>query len=184
MSRIGRKTIEIPAGVTIKIDGRQVFVKGPKGEISSEIPQAVSIKQTEKEINMSVKNPEVKSNRALWGLARMLVANMVEGVNNGFEKRLEVNGIGFKANLQGKKLILNVGFSHPVEFELPEGIEGKVEKNIIILSGVNKQMVGDTAARIRSIKKPEPYKGKGIKYVDEVVRRKAGKIAKGAEGTA
>jgi large subunit ribosomal protein L6 len=184
MSRIGKQTIEIPEGVTIKIDGQQVSVKGPKGELTEKLSNVAVIEQKEKKIKVTVKNPEVKSNRALWGLSRMLIANMVEGVTKGYEKKLEVNGVGFKVDLQGKKLVLHVGFSHPVEFELPEEIEGKVEKNVITLSGINKQLVGNTAAQVRSIRKPEPYKGKGIKYIDETIRRKAGKVAKGVEGTA
>ena len=144
----------------------------------------VTLARKEEYLQVSVPEAQVKSNRALWGLTRVLVANMIEGVTNGFEKKLEINGIGFKAEAKDKKLILNVGFSHPVEFELPEGTEAKVEKNVIIITGSDKQLVGNTAARIRNIKKPEPYKGKGIKYIDEIIRRKAGKVAKGAEGKA
>ena len=182
MSRVGKNPIKIPEKVTVEINGRKVKVKGPKGELFQELPPLVSLVQKEQHLQVSVPDSQIKSNRALWGLTRVLVANMIEGVINGFEKKLEINGIGFKAEVKNRKLILNVGFSHPVEFELPEGIEGKVEKNIIIISGIDKQLVGDTAARIRNIKKPEPYKGKGIKYVEEIIRRKAGKIAKGAEG--
>lgn len=183
MSRIGKKPIDIPDGVTVKIDDHTVTVGGPKGKLSQKFPPRVFLEQKEKQIYVSVKEPKEKTERALWGLFRVLIANMIEGVTQGFEKKLEVKGIGFKIGLTGKKLILNVGFSHPVEFELPDGIEGKVEKNVITVSGIDKQLVGDTAARIRSIKKPEPYKGKGIKYVDEIIRIKPGKVVKGTEET-
>jgi large subunit ribosomal protein L6 len=125
-----------------------------------------------------VKNPEDKDDRSLWGLFRVLINNMVEGVVKGFEKKLEINGVGYKAAVTGRKLILNVGFTHPVEFVIPDQIEIKVEKNLVTIAGVDKQKVGQVAAEIRAIRKPEPYKGKGIKYLEEIIRRKAGKSAK------
>lgn len=181
MSRIGKKPITIPEGVQVTITAEAVAAKGPKGEVSESLHPHVKVEQKENVITVSVVHPEEKRDRALWGLFRSLVANMIEGVVNGFSKKLEVNGVGFRVELQGKKLVLNIGFSHSVEFELPEGVSAKVEKNIITIEGASKQLVGETAARIRALKKPEPYKGKGIKYVDETVRRKVGKVVKGTE---
>ena len=185
MSRVGKKPIEIPQGVEIKIEAdssarQKVEVKGAKGKLSLELPQGVSLKQEEKKLIFSVVNEADGKEKAFWGLARTLVNNAILGVSQGFSKELEINGVGFKVALQGKKLLLNVGFSHQVEYVLPEGISAEVEKNNIKISGIDKQSVGQTAAEIRSIKKPEPYKGKGIKYIDEQVRRKAGKVVKSA----
>lgn len=182
MSRIGKQPINLPEGVTLSIEDNVVAIKGPKGELTQEVDPRVKVEQKENEIVVTVKNPNNKTDRAYWGLFRMLIANMVTGVTEGYEKQLEINGVGFKIELKGNKLVLNVGFSHPVEFELPEGVEGKVEKNVITVSGIDKQKVGQTAAEIRAIKKPEPYKGKGIKYIDEQIRRKAGKVVKSSEG--
>ena len=182
MSRIGKKPIEIPQGVEVKVDSNLVVVKGPKGELKEQIHPLVKIEGKENEVIVSVKNPEEKEQRSLWGLFRTLINNMVQGVTNGFTKQLEINGIGFKALVSGDKLVLNVGFSHPVEYSIPKDIQITVEKNIVTISGNSKQKVGQVAAEIRAIKKPEPYKGKGIKYVDEVIRRKAGKVVKGVEG--
>ena len=184
MSRVGKKPIEIPKGVEVKIDaqeaGAKVSVKGPKGSLELVLPQGVTIEEKDKQIIFTVKNPEAGAHKAIWGLTRSLVNNAVLGVTEGFSKELEINGVGFKVALQGKKLVLNVGFSHPVEYDLPEGINAEVEKNNIKLSGIDKQLLGQVAAEIRAIKKPEPYKGKGIKYVDEQIRRKAGKVVKAA----
>ena len=177
MSRIGKKPINIPAGVEVKIDAQQVCVKGPKGELVTEIHPKVKVESAEQKIVLTIADQEDNKQKALWGLSRSLVNNMVEGVTKGFEKKLEINGIGFKAQVSGQKLILNVGFSHPVDFDLPQGITAMVEKNVIVISGIDKQLVGEIAANIRKIKKPEPYLGKGIKYLDEVIRRKAGKAA-------
>lgn len=182
MSRIGRKPIKIPSEVKIEIGRGEVGVKGPKGELSQKIHSHVKIKKEGDQLIISVKNPNNRDNRALWGLSRALIANMIKGVTKGFEKKLEIKGVGYKASLQGKKLILNIGFSHPVEFRLPEAIEAKIDKNIITISGLDKQLVGEIAAQIRAMRKPEPYKGKGIKYVDEVIKRKVGKVVKTAEG--
>lgn len=170
----------IPDDVTVKIEGELVIVKGPKGELKENKHPSVSIKQTDNQLEFSVKNPLDKKEGALWGTNRSIVANMVLGVTNGFEKQLEINGVGYKAALKGNDLILNVGYSHEVKYEVPEEVSVTVEKNIITISGIDKQAVGEVAAQIRKIKKPEPYKGKGIKYVDEVIRRKAGKALKGA----
>lgn len=131
-------------------------------------------------ITVTVKDPDEKFDRSLWGLTRVLINNMVTGVTVGFQKKLEINGVGFKAAVAGQKMTLNLGFSHPVEYEIPQGITATVEKNVITIAGIDKQLVGETAAKIRSFKKPEPYKGKGIKYDTEVIRRKAGKVVKAA----
>ncbi|HLC64365.1 MAG TPA: 50S ribosomal protein L6 [Patescibacteria group bacterium] len=181
MSRIGKKPIIIPDKVEVKVAGNQVTVKGPKGELSQKLHSLVKIAQADGQLKVAVANPEDKEQASLWGLFRTLVSNLVEGVTEGFQKQLEINGIGFKAQVQGNKLILNVGFSHPVEYSIPEGIQISVDKNVMTVLGADKQQVGQVAAEIRAIKKPEPYKGKGIKYLDEVIRRKAGKVVKGAE---
>lgn len=181
MSRLGKLPIEIPEGTQVKLENDFIIVKGPKGELSEKINKIVNIEIVEKEIITSIKDIESKKEKAYWGLYRSLIQNMVTGVNTGYEKKLEINGVGYKVALQGRKLLLNVGFSHPVNFELPEGINALVEANVITISGFDKQLVGEVAAKIRKVKKPEPYKGKGIKYTDEIIRRKAGKSSgKGA----
>ncbi|MDD5490206.1 MAG: 50S ribosomal protein L6 [Patescibacteria group bacterium] len=180
MSRVGKKLIVIPSGVEVKISDDLIVVKGPKGELQQKIHPWIKIFQEEGKLKITVDDTEEKLGRSLWGLFGSLVSNMVEGVTKGFEKKLEINGIGFKAAVSGKKLVLNVGYSHPVEYALPAGINAAVEKNIITISGADKQLVGKVTAEIRQIRKPEPYKGKGIKYIDEVVRRKAGKTVKTA----
>lgn len=180
MSRIGKKPILIPKNATVTIADDAIVVKGPKGELKIVLHPHVRAVAQEGEVIISVKNPEDKGDRSLWGLFRALVANQIEGAVNGFEKKLEMQGVGFKANVQGKNLVLEVGFSHPVNMELPAGIEAAVEKNIITIKGADKQAVGEFAASVRAQKKPEPYQGKGIRYVGEVVRKKAGKAAKAA----
>jgi large subunit ribosomal protein L6 len=182
MSRIGKKPIKIPADVTADIKENVLKIKGPKGELVLDIHPKVSVKQTDSEIVVEVAHPNEKSERALWGLFRSLISNMVEGVVDGFSKVLEINGVGYKAAVTGKKLVLNLGYSHAIEMELPDGIEAKVEKNVLTINGINKQAVGQFAAVVRSQRKPEPYKGKGIKYQDEVIRRKAGKVVKAVGG--
>jgi large subunit ribosomal protein L6 len=177
MSRLGKQSVKIPAGTEVKIEDNFIFVKSQKGELKERLHELVKIRLENDEIIVSVENPKIKKERAFWGLYRSLINNMVVGVNKGFEKKLEVNGVGYKVSVSGKKLTLNVGYSHPVEFPLPDGIEAIVEGNIITIKGIDKQLVGETAAQVRKIRKPEPYKGKGIKYVDEVVRRKEGKTA-------
>jgi len=172
--------VEIPSGVTASIKDNEIKVKGPKGELSEKIVPNVKIVEEDKKIIVSVEKPENKQQASLWGLYRSLVANMVKGVLDGFEKKLEINGVGYKASVTGKNLVLNVGFSHQVEFSIPEEIEINVDKNIITIFGPSKQQVGEAAAQIRKIRKVEPYKLKGIKYVDEEIKKKAGKVAKGA----
>lgn len=176
MSRIGKSPIRIPSGVKADISGQEIFVEGPKGKLKQIIPTQIKAEISENQIVFSVAE-ESKDSMALWGLSRSLVNNMVKGVSEGFEKRLEIEGVGYKAALNGKDLVLSLGFSHPVNIKSPEGIDFKVEKNAIIISGIDKYSVGQIAAKIRAKKKPEPYKGKGIRYAGEVVRRKAGKKA-------
>ncbi|HHU90182.1 MAG TPA: 50S ribosomal protein L6 [Clostridiaceae bacterium] len=182
MSRIGRMPIAIPAGVDVKLEGNNITVKGPKGTLSSSFHNNMII---EKEGNtIIVKRPnDEKLNRSLHGLTRSLINNMVTGVSNGFEKSLEIVGVGFRAQKQGKKLTLNIGYSHPVEIEEPDGITIEVPTpNTIHVKGADKQLVGEVAAQIRKKRPPEPYKGKGIKYSDEVVIRKEGKAGAKSKG--
>jgi len=181
MSRVGKKPIDIPEGVEIKLENDFIIVKGLKGELKLKLHPSVIVEKEDKVLKVKVKNPQEKKQKALWGTYARLISNMMLGVTKGYEKKLELVGTGYRAQVSGNKLILNVGFSHPVEFDLPEGIEAKVEKNIITIFGIDKQLVGQTAAQIRKIKPPEPYKGTGIKYQDEIIRRKAGKRAVGAK---
>ena len=179
MSRIGRMPIAIPAGVTVTIaENNVVSVKGPKGELVRELPVEMEIKEEEGKIIVTRPN-DLKRMKSLHGLTRTLIANMITGVTAGYEKKLEINGVGYRASKAGKKLTLNLGYSHPVEMEDPEGIETVLEgQNIIFVRGIDKEKVGQFAAEIRSKREPEPYKGKGIKYADEVIRRKVGKTGK------
>ena len=179
MSRIGRMPIAIPSGVTVEVaENNKVTVKGPKGTLERVLPEAMDIKVDGEEIVVSRPN-DLKKNKALHGLTRTLIYNMVVGVTEGYEKKLEVNGVGYRAQKQGKKLVLSLGYSHPVEMEDPEGIETVLDgQNIIIVKGIDKEKVGQYAAEIRSKREPEPYKGKGIKYDTEVIRRKVGKTGK------
>ena len=177
MSRIGRKPIEVPDGVTVSVDPGSVSVKGPKGELSQVVDRDMKIALDGGVL--TVERPTDRGpHRALHGLTRSLVANMVEGVTNGYEKRLEIQGVGYRARLQGKALELSVGYSHPVSVPAPEGIEFEVpQQTEVVVRGIDKQLVGETAARIRRVRPPEPYKGKGIRYAGEHVRRKVGKRA-------
>lgn len=177
MSRIGKQPIIIPENVDVKLDGALLLIKGKKGELKQLIHPSVKLEIADKNIVVSVEDSNDHKQRALWGLFRSLINNMILGVTTGFEKKLEVQGIGYKANAKGNKLVLNVGYSHPVDFEIPVGVTCATEKNVVTLSGADKQLVGEVAANIRRIRKPEPYKGTGIRYVDEVVRKKAGKTA-------
>ncbi|WP_217588958.1 50S ribosomal protein L6 [Lentibacillus saliphilus] len=178
MSRIGLKPIEIPEGVEVKVNGTHVTVKGPKGELSRDIHKDMKI-EIEGNVLTVVRPTEGKEHRSLHGTTRSLIANMVEGVHKGFEKGLEINGVGYRAQKQGNKLVVNAGYSHPVEIDAEEGIEIDVPKNTqIIVKGIDKERVGAVAANIRAIRPPEPYKGKGIRYVGEYVRQKEGKTAK------
>ncbi|NEO30074.1 MAG: 50S ribosomal protein L6 [Symploca sp. SIO3C6] len=178
MSRIGKRPIDIPGKVNVTIDGQHVTVKGPKGELDKVISEQIKVEQEGEKIVVERRN-ESRIARQRHGLSRTLIANMIEGVSKGFEKRLSIQGVGYRAQVQGRNLILNVGYSKPVEIVPPEGIQVKVENNTnVIVSGINKEIVGDIAAKIRSVRPPEPYKGKGIRYADEKVRRKAGKAGK------
>ena len=179
MSRIGRMPIAIPSGVTVEVaENNKVTVKGPKGTLERVLPEAMDIKVDGEEVVVSRPN-DLKKNKALHGLTRTLIYNMVVGVTEGYEKKLEVNGVGYRAQKQGKKLVLSLGYSHPVEMEDPEGIETVLDgQNIIIVKGIDKEKVGQYAAEIRSKREPEPYTGKGIKYDTEVIRRKVGKTGK------
>ena len=178
MSRIGRMPIAIPAGVTVDIaENNQVTVKGPKGTLERVLPAEMTITKEGEEVKVTRPN-DLKKMKSLHGLTRTLINNMIIGVTEGYEKRLEVNGVGYRAAKQGKKLTLSLGYSHPVEMEDPEGLEAVVEDNKIIIKGIDKEKVGQYAAEIRDKRRPEPYKGKGIKYADEVIRRKVGKTGK------
>lgn len=184
MSRIGRQPIEVPSSVTVEVAGNHVTVKGPKGALEHDVHPGVSVRFENGALSFSVERVDEGKSKALWGLERSLVANMVFGVQTGYSKQLEIQGIGFRAEMGGKGIRLFVGFTHPVEFAVPLGIQVAVDKNIITVSGIDKELVGSVAAHIRSIKPPEPYKGKGIRYVGEVVRKKVGKAAAGATSTA
>lgn len=178
MSRIGNLPIEIPTGVTVDLNGHTITVKGPKGELTRKLSDQITVDVSENEITFSRPN-DLKENRSIHGTTRSLVNNMVEGVTNGFKKELQLVGVGYRAQMQGNKLVLNVGLSHPVEFEESEGINIQVQANTqIIIEGHDKEKVGALAANIRAVREPEPYKGKGIRYVDEYVRRKEGKTGK------
>ncbi len=178
MSRIGRMPVDIPSGVTIDVkDGNVVTVKGPKGELTRTFAPEMSFEMKDNQVHVTRPN-DLKRNKALHGLTRALLHNMVTGVSEGFTKTLEINGVGYKAVKQGSKIVLSLGYSHPVEMNDPEGIESSVEGNKIIIKGTSKEAVGQYAANIREKRPPEPYKGKGIKYSDEIIRRKVGKTGK------
>lgn len=180
MSRIGKKPILIPDDVEVKIEGQKVIIKGPKGELTQEIRPEIKVEIKDKEIIVQPfkKNQAgEKKTKAFWGLTRALLFNMVKGVREGYEKKLEIQGLGFRASLEGSDLVLQVGFTHPVRIKQVEGVKFSIEKNIITVSGIDKGLVSQVAAAIRRVKKPEPYKGKGIRYLGEVVRKKVGKKA-------
>ncbi|HTE21981.1 MAG TPA: 50S ribosomal protein L6 [Candidatus Limnocylindria bacterium] len=177
MSRIGKLPIDIPSGVTITVDPDWITVAGSKGTLKQFTMPGVTVKQEENQVIVTRDNDEPE-NRSKHGLMRTLVANMIDGVSKGFEKKLELNGVGFRVALAGTGLKFNIGFSHEVNYALPQGITAKVETNVITVSGIDKQQVGQVAAEIRALKKPEPYKGKGIKYVGERIIRKSGKSGK------
>lgn len=176
MSRIGKKPIEIPQGVIVDLKDNRINVSGPKGKLELVIVHDVLVSIDENRVVVDKSNSSKKA-RAMWGTTNRLIENMIEGVSNGFSKTLELNGVGFRMEMMGKKLKLALGFSHPVEVEIPEGLEAKVENNILTIGGIDKQKVGQFAAEIRGLKPVEPYKGKGFKYAGEVVRRKEGKKA-------
>lgn len=178
MSRIGKRPISLPPKVTVSVTGQHVAVQGPKGQLSRTLPAEVVIEQEQTTLLVK-RRDESRTARERHGLSRTLVSNMVEGVSQGFQRRLEIQGIGYRAQVQGRDLVLSMGFSHPVKIEAPEGIQFAVENNTnVIISGIDKEMVGNTAAKVRSVRPPEPYKGKGIRYAGEAVRRKVGKTGK------
>jgi len=190
MSRIGKKPIEIPAGVLVRIEGpgtrqggQKVTVQGPKGELSRDFRPEVSLEQKENSVVVGLRS-DSKLGRSLWGLTRTLISNMIQGVTYGYEKRLEIEGVGYRAELQGDVLVLSLGFSHPVNMKVPEHMTVALDKNVIIITGIDKEQVGQFASRIRKVRPPEPYKGKGIHYTGEVIRRKLGKKAATSTGTA
>ena len=175
MSRVGKQPVILPSGVEVALDEGKIEVKGPKGALSRELHPLVKISQEEGKLIVAPADDSLKA-RGLWGLFRSLINNMVMGVSQGFSRVLEINGVGYRAEASGSTLKLTLGFSHPVEFALPEGIGATVDKNTIItLSGIDKELLGQTAATIRAFRPPEPYKGKGIKYAEETIRRKVGK---------
>lgn len=178
MSRIGKQLITIPAGVTLKQDGKSLTFTGPKGTLSLTVPDIITVTEDSGALTVTVVDENVKENKSLWGTWASHIKNALTGVSDGFTKELEISGVGYKVAVQGKIVVLTVGYSHPVEFPIPDDLSVEVEKNTIKISGIDKQRVGQIAAEIRSVRKVEPYKGKGIKYVDEQVRRKAGKVAK------
>jgi large subunit ribosomal protein L6 len=175
MSRVGKKPVVLPSGVKAELKESKLSITGPKGTLTLDVHPKVTLNLTDAEITVTVVKEEDKRERALWGLTRALVQNLVEGVTKGFEKKLEVNGVGFKVAVAADKLVMSLGFSHPVNVEIPSGLSVKAEKNLISISGVDKEMVCSFAAKIRALKKPEPYKGKGFRYEGEVIRRKQGK---------
>jgi len=175
MSRIGKKPIEIPKDVKVEIEGQNVKVQGPKGSLATKVHGDILVEQKDGKVYIKPKRNLPKKSRGLWGLYRALIFNDIEGVEKGFEKKLEIEGVGYKAAVQGDELVLNVGFVHSVKIKKPEGITFTVEKNLITVSGINKELVGQISAEIRATKKAEPYKGKGIKYQGEKIRRKEGK---------
>lgn len=181
MSKIGRAPIQIPDGVTVTLKDALITVKGPKGELQWSLPEGVRYEEKDSVLMFSVDNIDEQNANAMWGLSRALVANMIEGVTKGFEKKLQIIGVGYRAELKRKNLELHLGFSHPVSVEAPEGITFAVDNDIITVSGFDKQLVGEVSASIRSHRKPEPYKGKGVRYIDEHVRRKVGKAAASSE---
>lgn len=180
MSRIGRRTTQIPNGVSVEVKEGFITVTGPKGTLKREISPLVTVTVADNEVSVDVQKKEDKKERSIWGTYSAHIANMVEGVTEGFKKQLEINGVGYRVAMQGTDLKLEVGFSHPVIFKMPKEVTASVEKNLITLESSDKELLGTVAAEIRAIRKPEPYKGKGIKYIDEQIRRKAGKAAKAA----
>jgi large subunit ribosomal protein L6 len=180
MSRLGKLPIHIPSGVQVAVAPGMFTAKGPKGEVVEHLPRQVKVQQEGDTLTVQVTNPNDGKQRALWGLVRMLVANAVAGASQGFSRSLEISGVGYRAQVEGKELVLSLGYSHPVKFVIPAGVAITVEKSTITVAGASKHLVGQTAANIRGLREPEPYKGKGIRYSDEIVRRKAGKVVKSA----
>lgn len=179
MSRIGRRPVVIPKGVTVAVKDGALTVKGPKGELARPWPAGIGIDAKASELTVTRQSND-RAGKTNHGMARAHLANMVKGVSDGWTRELEINGVGYKAEVKGDKLILALGFSHPVEYGLPKGVAAKVDKNRVILSGIDRDVLGQTASEIRKFRRPEPYKGKGVKYVEETIRRKVGKA--GASG--
>ncbi len=189
MSRIGKKPVILPQGITAELKDNHLTIKGSKGTLELDIHPKVIVEVKDGEVTVDVAKKEDRREKALWGLFRALVQNMVEGLTNGYSKQLDIVGVGFKAEVRGQTLVLNLGFSHPIDFEIPAGVDVKVEKDpakvtiqqyqtTVTLSGIDKHLIGQVAANIRELKKPEPYKGKGVRYSDENILRKAGKVVK------
>lgn len=189
MSRVGKKPVVLPSGITAELKDNKLTIKGSKGSLELDIHPKVTVEVKDNEVTVDVAKKEDKREKALWGLFRALIQNMVDGLTTGYSKQLDVVGVGFKAEVRGQTLVLSLGFSHPIEFNIPQGIEVKAEKDpakvtiqqyqtTITLNGIDKHLVGQVAANIRELKKPEPYKGKGIRYSDETILRKAGKVVK------
>ena len=176
MSRIGKKDITVPSGVTLNVDGQKVTAKGPKGELSFTLPKTIHATLDGDTFSVSPANPDLRADWAMWGMSRTMVANLIEGVTEGYKKELELRGVGYRAQMKGNTLVLALGYSHDVEYPTPDGITIKTGKPTeITVEGIDKQKVGQVAAEIRSFRKPEPYKGKGVRYVGEYVRQKEGK---------
>lgn len=180
MSRIGKQPIAIPSRVTATIGDQRITVRGPKGELVVSLHPVVTVVTADGALTITVVRPQVKDHRALWGLTARLIQNAITGVTMGFERKLEVQGVGFRAEVKGMSLELHLGFSHPVQFPLPKGITATVEKNVIALSGIDAQLVGETAARVRALRKPDAYHGKGIRFFGETLKLKPGKAVKTA----
>ena len=180
MSRIGKQIIKIPSGVEVSVKEGTIFVKGPKGQLERDLHKLVTVNVNDGQVTVDVADKENKFERSLWGTFAAHIKNMVKGVTEGFKRQLEINGVGYKVAMQGKDLKIDVGYSNSVIYKIPEGVVASVEKNLITLEGVSNELLGRVASEIRAIRKPEPYKGKGIKYVEETIRRKAGKTAKSA----
>ncbi|RMH39327.1 MAG: 50S ribosomal protein L6 [Deltaproteobacteria bacterium] len=174
MSRIGKLPIELPKGVTFEVADGVMRAKGPKGQLSKATHPRVSF-EIDGNVVRVTRADDSRESRSVHGLMRALAANLVKGVSEGFERRLEINGVGYRAEVKGRQLVLQLGYSHPIEYDLPDGVDAKVDKNIVVLSGADKELLGKTAAKVRSFRPPEPYKGKGIKYVEETIQRKVGK---------
>jgi large subunit ribosomal protein L6 len=181
MSRIGRKPLSLPKGVTLSQGGGQYGVKGPKGELKRPLPSGVTIQVAGDKLTVA-RADDTRENRAKHGLVRAHLANMIKGVTDGWTRELEINGVGYRAEVAGETLTMQLGYSHPVVFKLPKGVGAKVDKNRVVLSSSDRDILGQTAAKIRELRAPEPYKGKGVKYVEEVIKRKVGKAAAGSGG--
>lgn len=174
MSRIGKKPVSVPKGVTVELKDDVIRVKGPKGELSKPRHPAIKVEIADGEV-VFTRGDDAPATRSAHGLMRALTANMVTGVSAGFERKLEINGVGYRAEVKGKQLVMQLGYSHPIEYDLPKGVDAKIDKNLVILTGIDKELLGHTAAKVRSFRPPEPYKGKGVKYLEEVIVRKVGK---------